>query len=42
MERKIGEKFQQGNVTLKVLKEDKNHWCIGCYYNHGAFYMLGK
>ena len=36
MERKIGEKFQQGNVTLKVLKEDKNHWCVGCYYNHGA------
>lgn len=36
MERKIGEKFQQGNVTLKVLKEDKNHWCVGCYYNHGG------
>ena len=35
MERKIGEKFQQGNVTLKVLKEDQNHWCIDCYYNHG-------
>lgn len=36
MERKIGEKFQQGNVILKVLKEDKNHWCVGCYYNHGG------
>ena len=36
MERKIGEKFQQGNITLKVLKEDQNHWCVGCYYNHGA------
>lgn len=36
MERKIGEKFKQGNVILKVLKEDKNRWCIGCYYNHGA------
>ena len=37
MEHKIGEKFKQGNVTLKVLKEDENHWCcMGCYYNHGA------
>ena len=36
MERKIGEKFTNGLDTLKVVKEDQNHWCIGCYYNHGG------
>ena len=36
MERKIGEKFTQGLDTLKVVREDQNHWCIGCYYNHGG------
>lgn len=36
MERKIGEKFTQGLHTLKVVKENQNHWCVGCYYNHGG------
>lgn len=36
MEREIGEKFTQDLHTLKVVKDDDNHWCIGCYYNHGT------
>lgn len=36
MERKIGEKFKQGNVNLTVFKQDHHYLCKGCYYNHGA------
>lgn len=30
MERKIGEVFQDGDVTLKVIKQKRN--CNGCFY----------
>lgn len=33
MERKVGEIFFAGNVTLQVEKAERECSCFGCYYN---------
>lgn len=33
MERKVGEIFFDGNVTLQVKKAEREYSCWGCYYN---------
>ena len=33
MERKVGEIFFDGNVTLQVEKAEHECSCFGCYYN---------